>query len=178
MKKLVFFLIIICYLFTCKHAQADLIKDFETLAMIFRSKSTSYSIKKNTTRKPHSKYWNLILKAGKRHKLSPYLIYSVIKHESNFDPNAVSHKNAQGLMQLMPDTAKMLNVKNSFNPAQNINGGSRYLRQMINTFNGNLCKALLAYNAGPNNIEKGIYPRESKVYAKRVLSDYKKLKTI
>ena len=178
MKKLVFFLIIICYLFTCKHAQADLIKDFETLAMIFRSKSTNYSIKKNTTRKPHSKYWNHILKAGKKYKLDPYLIYSVIKYESNFDPNAVSHKNAQGLMQLMPDTAKMLKVNNSFNPAQNIDGGSRYLRQMINTFNGNLYKALLAYNAGPNNIVNGIYPRESKIYAKKVLNEYKKLKKI
>ena len=81
-------------------------------------------------------------------------------------------------MQLMPDTAKMLNVNNSFNPAQNIDGGSRYLRQMINTFDGNLYKALLAYNAGPNNIANGIYPRESKVYAKRVLNEYIRLKRI
>ena len=79
-------------------------------------------------------------------------------------------------MQLMPDTAKMLNVKDPFNPAQNIDGGCRYLKQMISIFDGNLYKALLAYNAGPNNILNGIYPRESKIYVKKVLSEFKKLK--
>jgi soluble lytic murein transglycosylase-like protein len=178
MKNYPFILIYICFLFICTHAQADIVKDFETLAMIFRSKITNYNMKNSTTWKPHHRYWHLIVKAGKKHNLNPYLIYSVIKHESNFNPNAVSHKNARGLMQLMPDTARMLNVNNSFNPAQNIDGGSNYLRQMISTFKGNLYKALMAYNAGPNNIIKGVYPRESKIYAKKVLVDYKRLRRI
>ena len=178
MKNSIFILIIVCFLFSCAPVQADLVEDFETLAMIFRSKITNYSTKKSSDGQPHRKYWNLIVRAGKKHKLNPYLIHSVIKHESNFDSNAVSHKNAQGLMQLMPDTAKMLNVKDPFNPAQNINGGSKYLRQMINRFDGNLYKALLAYNAGPTNVENKIYPRESRLYAKKILKDYRKLKNI
>lgn len=111
-------------------------------------------------------------KAAEKYDLPQALIKAVIKAESNFDANAVSSAGAQGLMQLMPATAQELGVKNSFDIDQNIDGGSRYLRKMLDKFGGNTKLALAAYNAGPGAVEKfeGNVPyAETRNYIKRVM---------
>ena len=113
-----------------------------------------------------------IHKAAQKYNLPPALIKAVIKAESNFDPNAVSSAGAQGLMQLMPATAEELGVKNSFDIEQNIDGGSHYLRKMLDKFGRNTKLALAAYNAGPGTVEKydGNVPYpETRNYVKRVM---------
>lgn len=121
------------------------------------------------------KYENIIKEAAQKYNLPERLISSIIKHESSFNANTVSHAGARGLMQLMPGTAKFLGVTDSFDPVQNINGGSKYLRQMLNQFNGNLSLAVAAYNAGPGNVKKygGIPPfNETQNYVKKVLKTF------
>jgi len=114
-----------------------------------------------------------IVKAAQRYDLPVSLIKSVIRAESNFQVKAVSQAGAQGLMQLMPATASELGVKNPFDIEENIDGGSRYLRKMLDSFGGDLKLALAAYNAGPEAVIKygGKVPpfRETQQYVKRVL---------
>ena len=113
-----------------------------------------------------------VKKAATKYRLPPNLINGVIKAESDFRTKAVSPAGAQGLMQLMPKTAKELGVKNPFDIDQNIDGGSRYLRKMIDLFGGDLKLALAAYNAGPEAVQhyRGIPPyRETTLYVDRVL---------
>jgi soluble lytic murein transglycosylase-like protein len=113
-----------------------------------------------------------IEKAAKKYHLSEKLIKSVIRTESNFKPDAVSPAGAQGLMQLMPSTARELGVNDPFDIQQNIDGGAAYLRRMLDRFGQNLRLALAAYNAGPGTVEKynGAVPfRETREYVDRVL---------
>lgn len=115
--------------------------------------------------------------SAQKYNLPPALIMAVIKQESGFNPNAVSHCGAQGCMQLMPGTARMMGVTDSFDVSQNIDGGSKYLRQMLDRFNGDVRLALAAYNAGPGNVEKaGGIPRipETQNYVPSVLAHYEK----
>ena len=113
----------------------------------------------------------IIDRAARRYQVDPALVNAVIRTESDFDARAVSPAGAQGLMQLMPGTARDLGVEDPFDPEQNIMGGTRYLRQMLDRFDGDLDKALAAYNWGPGNVErKGIdvLPEEPRNYLSRV----------
>ena len=122
-----------------------------------------------------TRYGVEIRQAADRHGVEARLVAALIGVESAFDPWAVSRKGAQGLMQLMPQTAAALGVRNSFNPRQNIEGGVRYLRYLLDRYGGDLVLALAAYNAGPQVVEwyRGIPPYpETRQYVQRVLELY------
>jgi len=118
-------------------------------------------------------YENIIRASADKYGVSKSLIKAVIQAESGYNPNAISVKGASGLMQLMPDTAKSLKVSNSFDPKDNVEGGVKYLRFLLDTFRGDVSLALAAYNAGLNKVARfgGIPPYpETRTYVNRVLS--------
>ena len=122
---------------------------------------------------------SIVRETGQRHGLDADLIRSVIRAESGGRVRAVSPKGAGGLMQLMPGTARQLNVSDVFDPRQNVDGGTRYLRELLERYNGNLQLALAAYNAGPHRVEQyqGVPPyRETHGYIRRVITNYNKQK--
>jgi soluble lytic murein transglycosylase-like protein len=144
--------------------------------------------KKNPSSKPPASPANLgrpvdlnevVQAASGTYRLDPDLVNSVIRAESGFNVRAVSPKGAQGLMQLMPQTASQLGVHNAFDPQANVEGGARYLRELLERYDFDLIKALAAYNAGPQRVEQygGVPPYyETKAYVARIVRDFNKKK--
>ena len=136
----------------------------------------SYGLRSNESYDPIIHFYS------QKYKVDPLLVKAVIMAESNFDPYAISRRGAMGLMQLMPDTARMLNLKDVFDPEENIRGGTLYLRILKDYFNEDLDLVLAAYNAGPKRVlesRKNIPPVEETIqYVKRVKYFYRKLKSL
>ena len=119
---------------------------------------------------------NFIVESGKRNSVDPLLLYSIMHQESTFKQGAVSHKGARGLMQLMPFTARRFGVTSIFDPRQNIEGGARYMRFLLDLFGGNVDLALAGYNAGEGAVMKFGYRippyRETQEYVRRITKRY------
>lgn len=118
---------------------------------------------------------DMIAEASRKYGVDPKLMDAVARTESNYAPNAVSSAGAVGVMQLMPDTASSLGVTDIYNPRDNIEGGVKYMKQMLNAFDGNVTKAVAAYNAGPQAVKdyNGVPPyAETKNYVQKVLDLY------
>lgn len=156
---------------TFTNTKPDHISEFEVLkydcyACNPDSKIDWYRVRLNT-----ASYSDAVTQAAKKHQVDAALIRALMHAESAFNPNALSHKGAQGLMQLMPGTADELGVDDAFDPAQNIQGGAKYLARLLKQFNGNIKLATAAYNAGPGAVKRynGIPPyKETEVYVERV----------
>ena len=125
---------------------------------------------------PDGPYAQLIRAAAEKHGVDENLIHRMILVESNFNPKAVSRKSALGLMQLLPETASQYSVRNAFDPAQNIDGGTHYMKDLLARYHGDLSLALAAYNAGPQMVQRygGIPPfPETQKYVRRVAKPVK-----
>ncbi|NHM32974.1 lytic transglycosylase domain-containing protein [Neobacillus terrae] len=121
------------------------------------------------------KYDDIIEKASRLYQVPAKLIRSVMQHESSFNPNAVSRTGASGLMQLMPGTARAMGAENTLDPEQNILAGTKYLRQLMDKYDGNIHYTIAAYNAGPGNVDKygGIPPfKETQNYVRKVTGSF------
>jgi hypothetical protein len=163
---------VICYTDTPAGRKADRIYK-DAPESTFAQKQPSKQNAGTNTRA--SEYHAIIHEKASMYDLDPSLIKAVITTESNWNKRAVSPKGAMGLMQLMPATANEMNVRNPYDPEENIEGGTKYLRYLLERFNGDLTLALAAYNAGPKTVEKfGYVPpiTETKHYVNRVLSLY------
>jgi len=130
---------------------------------------------------PNTPFHDIIRAAADRYGVDPDLIHCVIAIESNFNPKAISPKNARGLMQLMPQTAAQFGVRNIFDPRENVEAGTRYLKDMLARYNNDLTLALAAYNAGPERVEqfgRRVPPySETLKYVQRISRSYAKFKS-
>jgi len=176
------------FFFALSHANADIYKYIDDegvihltniptesgipYELVLREKRVQFRLRPSEM----TRYDHLILKAAEKYSIDSSLIKAVIKAESNFNHHAVSPVGAKGLMQLMPATASSLQVRDAFHPENNIEGGTRYLRYLINVFNGNIPLALAAYNAGEKAVlnNNGRIPpyRETQQYVRKVLDYY------
>jgi soluble lytic murein transglycosylase-like protein len=124
---------------------------------------------------PPDRLDRIVRDAAERHKVDPALVKAVIATESGWNPQAVSNKGAVGLMQLIPGTAQRYGVGNAFDPVQNVEGGTRYLRWLLDRYDGDLTKSLAAYNAGERSVDRSggvpAYP-ETQHYVQKVTDTY------
>jgi soluble lytic murein transglycosylase-like protein len=144
---------------------------------VYIKERASISAKFSTT----DKYDHFISDASREFGVDSRLLKAMIKAESDFDPRAISKKGAMGLMQIMPENFKMLNLRNPFDPWENIKAGARYFKALHERFNGKLALSLAAYNAGPTAVDryKNIPPfQETEEYVRRVLSYYRAFKQL
>ena len=120
----------------------------------------------------------MVTAASDKHQIDPDLITSVIHAESSFNPKARSPKGAQGLMQLMPETASRLGVADAFDPSANVEGGTKYLRELLLQYHGDMVKALAAYNAGPQRVQQynGVPPYRTRAYVAKVVKEFNRKK--
>ncbi|MGH8613152.1 MAG: transglycosylase SLT domain-containing protein [Gammaproteobacteria bacterium] len=158
---------------------------YRLLVKTFRSEARSKyrrSAGIGSNKKNRARFSPLIAKAAHRYQLPDALLHAVITAESAYNPLAISHKGAVGLMQLMPDTARRYGVRNLTDPMANVQGGSRYLRDLLRLFKQNLRLALAAYNAGENAVIRHGYKippyQETQLYVEKVLQYYRQYRTV
>jgi soluble lytic murein transglycosylase-like protein len=143
------------------------------------AKAAGYDAGRAFPARPKTDLSQVVNEISGKYRLDPDLVNSVIKAESEFNPHAISPKGAQGLMQLMPGTASQLGVRNAFDPQANVDGGTKYLRELLEMYNFDLVKALAAYNAGPQRVERfgGVPPYyETRAYVAKIVRDFNKKK--
>ena len=169
--------------YLCDEKTFESIKfEFETVEETFpapgiKSVEKTARIKERSLRKKkkESLYHPIILRAAKRHRVDPALVKAIIMAESGYNAQAVSKRGASGLMQLMPNTAKALGVKNAFDPEHNVNGGVKYFRDLLDQFDDDVKLAVAAYNAGSSKVRKhrDVPPiRATQLYVKKVFEYY------
>lgn len=167
---------VVCYTDVPFNKKADRIQKEKANGSPDRDQSSKPRAKSKTYNDVNTAaYHDIVHEMASAYNVEPSLIKAVIKTESNWNSRAVSKKGAMGLMQLMPSTANDLNVHNPYDPEENIEGGTKYLKYLLEKFNGNLTLAIAAYNAGPKRVEDcGYVPpiTETKQYVKKVLSLY------
>ena len=151
-------------------------REQNNISVITAEYRDNFRNKESVSLKPAREYYNnLVYAKSNKYNVEPSLVSAMIKVESNWNYKVVSRSGAIGLMQLMPSTARAMDVKDPLNPEENIEGGIKYLRYLLDRFDGDLTLAIAAYNAGPTKVRKynGIPPiRETQQYVKRVLTIY------
>ena len=157
-----------------KQVNADIIKESPQISFS-NALQEAGAIQANTQAATKSQILNVVNQIAEKHGVDEKLVKALIKQESGFNPKAKSKAGAMGLMQLMPSTAKNLGVQDPYNIVQNVEGGVKYLKSMLNKYNGNVILALAAYNAGPGAVDKydGVPPyKETQNYVKNILANY------
>lgn len=157
-----------------KQVNANIVKQAPQVSLQ-NALTEATAVQANTQPRSKSQILNVVSQISKKHGVDEKLVQALIKQESGFNPKAKSKSGAIGLMQLMPATAKNLGVKDPYNTVQNVEGGVKYLKSMLNKYNGNVILALAAYNAGPGAVDKysGVPPyQETQNYVKNILANY------
>ena len=149
------------------------VENFNRSVQEYKGKVFSDVVRDLSAIKLKFQFQKTVNEAARENNLDPRLVNAVIEQESGFNPNAVSEAGALGLMQLMPNTARHLGVKDPLNPHENVRAGTKYLSSLLNRYQGNVVLALSAYNAGPANVDKyqGVPPfEETKNYVRKIIN--------